>query len=347
MSTENLFDQIEFFPQYTYLLHFERLTLRRLCVLSHVFNFFNTGNSRRIVVVWKNKSGLVVSMPEQRGCAVSSVNQRLKNKVLDKEMVLLPRSSLQVTFDTWKALFLREAIKRISAQRAAWMWVLFEPMSHIGFILLLYTTVRVRTIGGIDTAIWIIGGMLPFFLFRRTAVQCMNAVSANRALFAYRQVKPIDTVLVRAGVEGFLMLLVSMILLACLKLADKAILPANILLVLEGGFGLWLLGLGFGLMASVAAELVPELERVVGIVMFPLYLLSGVMIPVAGMPLPFRDWLLFNPIVHGLESVRVGFAPYYHAVPGLNIAYLYGVALCMVFFGLALHRRFAHRMVME
>lgn len=262
-------------------------------------------------------------------------------------MSVAVRSSLSIACSTWKALFLREAVKRISAQRAAWIWVLFEPLSHITFIVVLYSTVRVHTIGGIDTVIWIVAGMLPFFAFRRTTVQCLNAISANRALFAYRQVKPIDTVLVRAVVEGFLMLLVSIILLAGIQLFHQDVFPADALAVLEGSFGLWLLGIGLGLVFSVAVELVPEFERVIGVAMYPLYLLSGVMFPIAGVPLPFRDWLALNPIVHGLEAVRVGFSPYYHTVPGLQIGYLYGIALVAVFLGLALHVRFADRMVME
>jgi len=262
-------------------------------------------------------------------------------------MSVVVRSALSITFSTWKALFLREAVKRISAQRAAWLWVVFEPLAHIGLILVLYSTVRVRAVGGIDTIVWIVAGMLPYFTFRRTMVQCLNSVSANRALFAYRQVKPIDTVLVRAGVEGFLMLWVSIILSAGIALLHTNVIPDNALQVMQGGFGLWLLGLGFGLMASVAVELVPEVERIVAVVLYPLYLLSGVMFPITSVPLPFRDWLLLNPIVHGIEAVRVGFAPLYHTVPGINIGYLYGVALVAIFFGLMLHLRFADRMVME
>ena len=45
-------------------------------------------------------------------------------------------------------------------------------------------------------------GMLAYFMFQRTATQVMNAISANQALFAYRQVKPADTVLVRGKEAG-------------------------------------------------------------------------------------------------------------------------------------------------
>ncbi|MEP6588756.1 MAG: ABC transporter permease, partial [Polaromonas sp.] len=124
-------------------------------------------------------------------------------------------------------------------------------------------------------------------------------------------------------------------------LFGHSVIPADPLAVLEAFFGLWLVGLGFGLMTSVAVEMVPELGRVIKLIMMPLYMISGVMFPISIVPQPYRDWLLFNPVAHGLEAVRLGFAPHYHAVPELSIAYIYGFALVSIFLGLALHRRFA------
>jgi capsular polysaccharide transport system permease protein len=75
--------------------------------------------------------------------------------------------------------------------------------------------------------------------------------------------------------------------------------------------------------------------------MHPFYLFSGVVFPVDRLPSPYREWLLLNPLVHGLEGTRVGFAPLYRAVPELSIPYLYACALTLIFFGMALHRHFA------
>lgn len=262
-------------------------------------------------------------------------------------MNLTARSPISVTYSTWKALLLRETVNRLAAGRAAWLWILVEPLANVLFMLFMFTAVRVRMIGGIDAVIWLMIGMVSFFLFRRTATQCMNAVSANRALFTYRQVKPVDTVLVRAVTEGFLMVLVTMILFAGMSLFGHDILPADPLGLLVAMLGLWLAGLGFGLITSVVIELVPEANKVLGIVMMPLYFMSGVMMQVGAVPEPYRGWLLFNPVAHGLEATRLAFAPYYHAIPELSVAYLYFSALVMVFFGLALHVRFANRLVMQ
>ncbi len=257
------------------------------------------------------------------------------------------RSATAITLSVWKALFLREAVSRLSAGRAAWLWLLLEPVINVTYMLVIYTVIRVHAVGGIDTAVWLMVGMLGFFMFRRTAAQTMNGIGANRALFTYRQVKPVDSVLVRAGLEGFLMILISIILFSGAALFGLDIIPADPLAVLEAFFGLWMIGLGFGLATSVAVELVPEMGRLIGFILMPLYVISGVMLPIGSVPQPYRDYLLLNPIAHGLEAVRLGFAPHYHAVPELSIPYIYGFAMVTIFLGLALHNRFATRLVMQ
>jgi capsular polysaccharide transport system permease protein len=257
------------------------------------------------------------------------------------------RSPLSITFAVWRAIFLREALDRLFDMRGAWFWLLAEPVLHIGFITFLFAVIRVRAIGNADVVIWIVVGMLAFFLFRRTAVQVTYAVDSNRPLFTYRQVKPFDPAMARAVLEAFLMAIVAAVILAAVALLGHAVFPNDALLVLQAVFGLWLFGFGYGLVASVWMELVPEMEHVLKILMIPLYLISGVIWPLASIPQPYRDLLMINPIAHGLELVRLGFIPYYHAVPGLSMAYLYTCAVVSVFVGLVLYRRFAVQLVMQ
>ncbi|MDX8385997.1 MAG: ABC transporter permease, partial [Gallionella sp.] len=191
----------------------------------------------------------------------------------------IPRSSTSITLSVWKALFLREAVSRLSAGRAAWLWLLLEPMVHIVFLLFIFAVIRMRAVGGIDVTLWLMIGLLAFLMFRHTATQAQNAVNSNKALFTYRQVKPVDTVLVRASLEGLLALLVAIILVGSATLFGVSALPQDPLSVLEAFLGLWLLGAGFGMVASVACVLIPELGKVIGFVMTPLYFASGVLFP--------------------------------------------------------------------
>ncbi len=257
------------------------------------------------------------------------------------------RNPLVVSFAVWKAIFLREALDRLFDMRAAWFWLLIEPVLHIGFLVFIFTVIRMRTVGNADVAVWIIVGMLAFFLFRRTAVQVTYAVDSNRPLFTYRQVKPFDPVLARAVLEAFLMSIISIIIIGTAILLGHEAWPYDALLVLQANLGLWLFGMGYGLVASVLMELVPEMEHVLKILMLPLYLISGVIFPLAAVPQPYLDLLMLNPVAHGLELARAGFFPYYHTVQGLSMEYLYAWGISSLFLGLILYRRFALQLVMK
>ena len=214
-------------------------------------------------------------------------------------------------------------------------------------MLFIFINIQMRKVGGTDAALWLMVGMMGFLMFRRTAAQTQNAVNANTGLFTYRQVKPIDTVLVRGVLEGFLVLVITMILFGGAALFGLSVLPADPLSMLEAGFGLWLLGIGFGLIASVATELIPELGKLIDYVMVPMNFISGAVFPIGNLPEPYRGWLFLNPVAQGMEAARQGFATYYHAAPELSIAYLYESALVLVFLGLVLHVRFATRLIAQ
>lgn len=257
------------------------------------------------------------------------------------------RNPIAVTFAVWRAIFLREALDRLFDMRFAWFWLLAEPVLHIAFITFVMTVIRVRTVGNADVVVWIIIGMLAFFLFRRTAVQVTHAVDSNRPLFTYRQVKPFDPAIARAVLEVFLMAIIALVILGTAALLGHQTFPVDALLVMQAVFGLWLFGVGYGLVASVLMALVPEMEHVLKIVMLPLYLISGVIWPLSSIPLPYRDILMINPIAHGLELVRMGFFPYYHTVPGLSMPYLFAWGVVSIMLGLMLYRRFAIQLVMR
>lgn len=257
------------------------------------------------------------------------------------------RTPAQITFGTWKALFLREAVTRLAAGRAAWAWLLFEPVAYLMFLMTMFGFVYHRKIGGVDGAMFVVTGLLGFYFARNTFLRCMEAIHANAALFTYRQVHPIDTVLVRAALEGFLTLISAALLLAGAAMFHYDVIPGDPLLVMVTVFGLWLCGLGLGLILSAAAKLVAELGKVIHILVTPLYFVSGVMIPAMSIPQPYRDWLMYNPFMHGLEFLREGYFPQYHMAPEASMTYLYEFALVSIFLGLMLHLRFARKLVAE
>ena len=253
---------------------------------------------------------------------------------------------LVTTLTVWQALFLREALDRFFGSRAAWAWLLVEPSMHIGFMGGVWGMMRRNSMGGIDVTMWIILGMLSFFLFRRTAVQVLHALDCNKAFFAFRQVRPFDVALVRGGVEAFSLFFISVFILGAAAMMGLDVLPDDPLNALLALAGLWLFGLGYGLVTSVCMRLVPDSGHIFQILMMPLYLISGVIMPVTFIPLPYRDWLLWNPLVHGLELVRLGFFTHYHTLD-VSFSYLYAWALGSLALGMMLYRGLETRLVMQ
>lgn len=259
---------------------------------------------------------------------------------------LANRTSWRVAWSVWYALFMREAISRTMADRMAWFWMIFEPIALIAVMVAIRSLVMGggRHIAGADFIPWMVVGLLGFFLFRENLMRAIGAVDANKGLFAYRQVKPVDPVLVRCFLEGMLKSFIFLLFMAAGSLLKFDLLPVRPLGAILDWLSLWALGLGAGLTFSAAAALVPEIGRVVRIISLPLLILSGVIFPINYIPHQFRQYVLWNPIVHGLESMRLNFFEGYHTLDGIDMTYLWLWALGLMSLGLILHVRFAGRL---
>lgn len=255
------------------------------------------------------------------------------------------RSPLQVAAGVWHALLMREALRRFFAFRGAWAWLLVEPLFHAAYLTLIYTVVRVKTVGGIDTVVWLLSGLMGFFLFRRTFEQVCLALRANRPLFSYRQVKPFDTFFVRALLEGVVMAVITFSIFFAATLFEHVFFPDAPLTVLLAFLSAWLMGFGWGLIMAIAEGLVSELGTLIDLLTRPLYLISGVVFPLSSLPPQIRDWLMLNPLAHVLENIRLGFASHYHAVPETDLTYTFLAALVLVFMGLLMVRRFEWKVI--
>jgi capsular polysaccharide transport system permease protein len=260
---------------------------------------------------------------------------------------LVIRTATSITWAVWRALFLREAITRLAAGRVAWLWILLEPIAHLFVLNILFGFILQRVMSGIPGGLFITTGLLGYFMATHTATRSKDAIGANVGLLTYRQVAPVDTVLVRAVLEAVLLIISSLFLFAILFVSGFQIIPNDVLLVVTAFVALWLVGLGLGLVLSVINELIPETKKVTKFIFQPLYFLSGIMYPVAVLPPAYQEMALLNPLVHGIEILRAGFFPQYHAVHGANLGYVLIFSMATMFLGLALHVRFSPRLVAQ
>ena len=237
-------------------------------------------------------------------------------------------------------MFLREAVTRIARDRMAWVWLLVEPIFHVAVVMYMFSVIRQRVVFGADPAVFIMLGVLAFLIPRNMMNRCRSAVGQNRALYTYRQVLPVDAVLVRAAIEAFLQSVVVLVVLAGAGFLGRDVTPVDPLGALMAVGAMMLMGLGLGLLISVTNDLAPNVARVMRLLMAPLYFLSAVLYPSMLPPPALRELLLWNPLVHGIETLRISFMPQYHIPPGIDLGYLVACAVTLVFLSLALHVRY-------
>lgn len=256
------------------------------------------------------------------------------------------RTPLRITLNVWEGLFLREAVARLSADRIAWVWLLAEPIAHVALLVWVRTLMgRVRIIPGAEFIPWLIIGITLFILFRNQVNRGMEAVNANKALFAYRQVLPVDTVLIRCMLEGVLSSLVVLIMLLGLSMLGYSMTPDHPLLALLVWGTVLSFGIGIALIFSTVVTMAPEASKFIRMAMFPLYFLSGVMIPVQYFPHDLQQYLLYNPMLHGVELIRLGYFENYRAVNGISYVYLLWWTTISLGLGFLLHVRFRSRLI--
>lgn len=257
-----------------------------------------------------------------------------------------PRSCLRVTLSVWHAMFMREALARTMADRFSWFWMLAEPIAVVAIMVGVREVAGAgQHVGGADHVQWLVAGLMGFYLFRDGMVRSLGAVDANKGLFAYRQVKPVDPVLVRNALEGVLQTMVLLLLTGAVGLLGHEAYPFDPLSSMLAWASLWFLGLGAGLVTSVGATLIPEIGTIVRLSGLPLLLASGPLVPVQAVPHLAQQYLLWNPILHGIESLRLGFFVGYTTASNIDLLYLWYWALTMIALGLALHVRFAARLI--
>lgn len=256
------------------------------------------------------------------------------------------RTPWQVTRSVWFAMFMREAISRTMADRMGWFWMIAEPLAMITIMVLIrgFISGSHQLIVGAEFIPWMVVGMMGYFLVREGMMRSQGAINASKALFAYRQVQPVDPVLIRVSLEGLLRTFIFLLFILGGLLVEVDLFPDNAINALFGWIALWALGLGLGLVVSVSGTLIPETAKIVTMISLPLLIISGVILPLNMLPHSILEYLMYNPIAHGLEFIRAGFFENYRVVPGTSETYLWLWVLALNAFGLLLHVRFKERL---
>lgn len=216
---------------------------------------------------------------------------------------MIVRKPFRIFLAVLKALFLRELNTRMSVGKIGLFWTFFEPFALIS----VFVTLRVFIIGGdanYDVLLFMASGFIAFNMFRSILNGSKGAFQANKGLFSYKQVKPIDTIISRVLIEIFITSIIILMFIFLGIFFYYPMQPENLLMVFLGYLWLILFSFSIGLLIGIGNVFFLSIGKIVNISSFGLLILSAVFFPIISLPPEAQEILLYNPLVHFMEMIH-------------------------------------------
>ena len=248
-------------------------------------------------------------------------------------------NGFQIQLNVIRALIYRELKTRISQVRFGVLGVFLEPIGVFLIFCLIFSLIRGKR-ADIDIELFLATGIVLYSMFQEIAIRSINAMQANEALFFYRPVKPIDTVLARTVVESCLFGVIFIVLVSLIFLFKEIWVLDNFVLLVFSYFGLVLFSFGLGLILMIIGHKFPISRQFLPLLIRPLWLISGVIFGISRIPYNLRPFVTWNPIMQAIELTRYSFTAGYNVpVDKISLSYLWAFAVIISTFGLFTYLR--------
>jgi len=220
---------------------------------------------------------------------------------------LKKRSPFQIFKSVIKALLLREIQTRFGSKKMGYFWMVAEPIFTIVVFALMKQILHPNGMPGISYPVFVASGLIAYYMFKNIINKSIDAFSANKALFVYKQVKPFDTLVARMivelGITSFILIFMTFIgWYIGLDMECK-----NILGVIIAYIWLALFAFSLGVFFSVLGFLFENFGKVIKIIFLPMFFLSAIFYTIDSLPPIAQKVLLYNPVVHFMEMIHGNF----------------------------------------
>src|SRR6185369_9680042 len=108
---------------------------------------------------------------------------------------VLARLALRSQVRIVSALVRREMVAHYGESRLGYLWAFLGPTLQLIGVVVLFDLVMHRTAPlGRSTALFVLTGFVPYFLYSKIALYVSSAVAGNRSLLALPPIKPFDVI---------------------------------------------------------------------------------------------------------------------------------------------------------
>lgn len=242
------------------------------------------------------------------------------------------------TFRTVSALVLREMATSYGRSPGGYAWAVLEPVAAIALLSLVFSAAFQTPSLGQSFPLFYAAGFLPFLMFNDLVNKLASALRYSRPLLAYPRVTFMDALLARFVLNSATHLVVALVVMAgILAIFDTATIirpgPLALAVCMVAA-----LAFGVGTLNCLLLSAFPVWDRLWQIVSRPLFVISGIFFTLEDVPMPYRDWLWFNPLIHVTGEMRRGIYATYEPV-WVSPAYVFALALAPAFLGVLILRR--------
>ena len=214
------------------------------------------------------------------------------------------------------ALLMREVITRYGRHNIGFLWLFVEPMVFTIGVTLIWTATKAVHGSDLPISAFALTGYSSVLVWRNMPSRLVGSIEPNLSLMYHRNVKIIDIFAARLLLEAVGVGISFFILTLFFAAVGWLQLPEDPLKVVLGWVMLVWFGSSLGMFLgalSNRSELIDKFWHPAAYLLFPL---SGAAFLVESLPAEFREWILYLPMVHGVECVRDGFfgshfTPYY------------------------------------
>jgi len=254
------------------------------------------------------------------------------------------RSPIKIFLAVQKALFIRELSMRITESKTGLFWTFFEPFMQVMIMVLIKLFLFGSAGDTFDFAAFLALNFIAFNLFRNIVMRSINSFIANKNLFIYKQVKPIDTIIARTFVEIYISGIILIVFVTIGVYFDFDLNVQNLPLVTLGFIILIFFAISFSIALAVGNTFYPSISKTVNILMTFLMFGSAVFYTLDMVPMEIRDYLLLNPLTHIIEYIHGNYF-YVLDTKYVNFYYISIWIAVNLYLGLRIYRNFEEKII--
>lgn len=242
------------------------------------------------------------------------------------------------------ALIFREAAMRFGSSPLSYVWTMAEPAALIAILLVARVYIKnVNPAFGDSSLIFLLTGLVALRSARAIINKGSRGIQANKSLFSFGAVKPVDTVIARTVLEFTIYIIILTIFFtAAQKIMGQAIItdfPGFVVAMLLIMF----FCISIAMFNATVGALLPFWRSIWKMMSMPLLITSGVIYVPAQMPPDFLAIIIWNPFLHCVEALRSNSYLDYTSV--YSPTYLLGFTITVFIISLSIERLFRQEII--